>query len=92
MIDIFTSPTDQQIIHQSAVSELLRGKWRGTDVVIKLFHPALANQDIFDEEELKKELNILSKLQHPRLVSLYGVTCKWLTKYRVLTHKSKPLF
>jgi hypothetical protein len=68
--------TDLEKFHTSPTSELFRGRWRSTPVVIKRFHMT-ANQGRGRpevEEGLRRELDVIGRLRHPCLLTLYGVT------------------
>ncbi|XP_019181392.1 PREDICTED: uncharacterized protein LOC109176416 [Ipomoea nil] len=77
-----------QIIRNSDLGELrelgsgtfgtvYHGKWRGTDVAIKMIKKSCFAGRSSDQEQLTKdfwrEAQILSKLHHPNVVAFYGV-------------------
>nr|GMD72142.1 serine/threonine-protein kinase BCK1/SLK1/SSP31-like [Ipomoea batatas] len=77
-----------QIIRNSDLGELrelgsgtfgtvYHGKWRGTDVAIKMIKESCFAGRSSDQEQLTKdfwrEAQILSKLHHPNVVAFYGV-------------------
>jgi hypothetical protein len=63
--------TERELLNPSATSELFRGKWGSVSVVVKRFH-VTANQG-GSEEQLRHELDVIGRLRHPCLLTLYGV-------------------
>lgn len=69
------------VIGRGAFGEVRIGVWRGIDVAVKRLH-ALGNEKVTEEsddpslnaENLKREIDLLSKLRHPNLVLFLGVT------------------
>jgi hypothetical protein len=66
--------TERELFHRSATSELFRGKWRSAPVVVKRFH--VTGKQGRSEEGLRRELDVIGRLRHPCLLTLYGVAGK----------------
>lgn len=63
-------------MHQGQCGDLLRGTWRGKDVVVKRFR-VRADQPPVDEVMLRQELDAMGRLRHPSLVTVYGITGRY---------------
>jgi len=57
-------------INQGGFSIIMRGKFRGTDVVIKKIFDPVITDDLM--EEFRNEVEMLSSLRHPNVVLMMG--------------------
>ena len=68
------SPSDVQIVGRvgrGGFGEVLRGKWKGTDVALKRLW--LTDAGTLDLEAFEREAAVLASLRHPNVVLLMGV-------------------
>ena len=64
--------TDMQILHISDVNVVARAKRYGRWWLLKALRPELSKQSVFCQR-LRKEIELTTPLQHPNIVSTYGV-------------------
>lgn len=64
--------TDMQILHISDVNVVARAKRFGRWWLLKALRPELSKQSAFCQR-LRKEIELTTPLQHPNIVSTYGV-------------------
>jgi serine/threonine protein kinase len=54
--------------------EVVRGRWRGTEVAVKSYHESmhLADVDSLARKEFESEVSMLSSLRHPNILNFLG--------------------
>ena len=66
-----------QVLGRGSFGEVKVGRWRGIDVAVKILHDLVNDggkqTEGCDEEALRSEMAMLSKLRHPNLVLFLGV-------------------
>jgi len=60
-----------QILGRGQYATVYKGKWRCLDVAVKKFNPQCKPHDRI---HLKKEIDILTKMHHPHIVQILGVS------------------
>lgn len=65
--------TDDQI-GQGGFSVIKKGRWRSTDVAIKIIVDPVITEDLI--AEVRNEVQMLSILRHPKIVMLMGISSK----------------
>lgn len=61
-------------IGQGGFSVIKKGKWRSTDVAIKIIFDPVITEDLI--AEIRNEVQMLSLLRHPKIVMLMGMSSK----------------
>jgi len=65
--------SDDQI-GQGGFSVIKKGRWRSTDVAIKIIVDPIITEDLI--AEVRNEVQMLSMLRHPKIVMLMGISSK----------------
>ena len=67
--DFGTELVLQEVLGSGSFGAVHAGDWRGRGVAVKMMHNVTGNTDL---QAFRKEINVLEKLRHPRIVALVG--------------------